>query len=311
MARKIKPETKEFKFVMDSMNEEKGDFTGYASIFGVVDSYGDMVLPGAFKKTIREKKEWPMLWTHDVREPIGVITGEENEKGLRVAGHLNCDVQRGREVRSLMAQRAVNGLSIGFVTVKEGVDDDSKARTLKEINLWEISPCVFQACPKAEVEEVKAMGSVMKIVEDLYGPDLTMDKLLTFAYGPEISPEEVKPYPNEHSARLVDPAKFDKFRRKADGKLYNSIKVPATIDVIWGHLKDGEDDDWAAQALRFPTKDWTEAEAKAWLKDNEVKYTDFEPAKEPEKSTPSVKPETLHLMAETIGELKRLVGIFN
>ena len=123
--------------------------------------------------------------------------------------------------------------------------------------------------------------------------------------------EEKMPLPNEHSARLVDPAKFDEFRRKADGKLYNTVKVPATVDIIWGHLKDGEDDDWAAQALRFPTNDWTEAEAKAWLKDNKVKYIEFEPAKEPEKSTPDIKPEALHLMmAEAIDGLKGLVAIF-
>jgi hypothetical protein len=275
-----KLETKEFKFMADEVDEEKGTFHGYASIFGSVDSYGDMVLPGAFKKTLKEKKEFPMLWSHNVCEPIGIISGEEDEKGLIVTGQLNRDVQRGREIRSLMAQKAVNGLSIGFVTVKEGVDKDSQARTLKEINLWEISPCVFQACPDAEVIDVK-------------------------------SSVEFKPYENEHAARLVDPAKFDRFRRKADGKLYNTIKVPETVDIVWGHLKDGADDDWAAQALRFPTKDWTEAEAKAWLKDNKVKYIEFEPAKEPDKSTPDVKPEVIHLMAETIDGLKGFVKILN
>jgi len=298
-----KLETKEFKFMVDEVDEEKGTFHGYASVFGLVDSYGDMVLPGAFKKTLKEKKEFPMLWSHNVCEPIGIISGEEDEKGLKVTGQLNRDVQRGREIRSLMAQKAVNGLSIGFVTVKEGIDKDSQARTLKEINLWEISPCVFQACPDAEVIDVKNAWIATYHAE--------IEKRLTAEYGPIITAEELKPYPNEHSARLQDPDGSDRFRRKADGKLYNSIKVPATIDIVWGHLKDGEDDDWAAQALRFPTKDWTEAEAKAWLKDNKVKYIEFEPAKEPEKSTPDVKPEVIHLMAETIDGLKEFVKILN
>jgi HK97 family phage prohead protease len=152
----IKPETKEFKFSVDEVDEEKGSFKGYASVFGVVDSMGDMVMPGAFKKTLREKKQFPMLWSHSVQEPIGIIAGTEDEKGLRVEGRLNLDVQRGREIRSLMSQRAVNGLSIGFFTVKEGRDKDTQARTLKEVNLWEISPCVFQACPEAEIAEVKS-----------------------------------------------------------------------------------------------------------------------------------------------------------
>lgn len=99
------------------------------------------------------------------------------------------------------------------------------------------------------------------------------------------------PYPNEHSARLKDPDDFaaDSFRRKADGTIYGKIKVPATIDVIWGKLKgkDAPDDQPIPQALRFPTKDWTADEAKAWLEENKVKYIDFEPAEKKEvKSLP-------------------------
>jgi len=271
MSRKLETKNLEFKFTMNGEEAEAGTFNGYASIFDMVDSYGEIVTRGAFKKTLREKKQFPLLWSHNIDKPIGVISGVEDEKGLSVVGQLNLDVQLAREIRSLMAQTAIKGLSIGFNVVKESIDKESNLRQLKEIDLWEVSPCVFQACPEAEVEGIKSLG-----------------------------PDELKPYPNEHSARLIDPAKFDKFRRKADGKLYNKIKVPATIDVIWGHLKDGADDDWTTQALRFPTKDWTVAEAKAWLKDNDVKYIDFEPAKEPEKSTPEFKPETLHLMlAET------------
>lgn len=90
------------------------------------------------------------------------------------------------------------------------------------------------------------------------------------------------PYPNEHSARLRAPDDFnpDTFRRVADGKLYGRIKVPATVAVIWGKLKsaDKPSDYPIAQSLRFPTKDWTEAEARAWLADNAVKHAAFEAA---------------------------------
>jgi HK97 family phage prohead protease len=92
------------------------------------------------------------------------------------------------------------------------------------------------------------------------------------------------PYPNEHSARFKDPDDFDadSFRRKADGTIYGKIKVPATIDVIWGKLKGHSDpeDQPIPQALRFPTKDWTADEAKGWLEENKIKYIAFEPAKE-------------------------------
>lgn len=90
------------------------------------------------------------------------------------------------------------------------------------------------------------------------------------------------PYPNEHSARLQDPSRFnpETFRRADDGTIYGRIKVPATAAVIWGKLKgrDKPADSPIPQALRFPTKNWTADEARKWLKENNVKYISFEPA---------------------------------
>ena len=90
------------------------------------------------------------------------------------------------------------------------------------------------------------------------------------------------PYPNEHSARLQDPGRFnpDTFRRTDDGTIYGKIKVPSTAAVIWGKLKgkDKPADNPIPQAIRFPTKNWTADQARKWLKDNNVKYIRFEPA---------------------------------
>lgn len=155
MSKKFETKDFEFKFSMSDTEAEAGTFTGYASIFGIVDSYGDAVQKGAFKKTLHEKRAFPLLWSHDVREPIGVIAGAEDDKGLSITGKLNLDVQRAREIRSLMAQGAVKGLSIGYNVIKELKDPETGIRQLKEIQLWEISPCVFQACPEAEVSDVK------------------------------------------------------------------------------------------------------------------------------------------------------------
>lgn len=147
----------EFKFTMNEGETEAGTFTGYASVFDMVDSYGDAVQKGAFKKTLKEKKQFPLLWVHDnYLVPVGVITGEEDTKGLNVIGHLNLDIQLARDVRSAMKQGSVTGLSIGYNVVKELIDRESGIRQLKEINLWEISLCVFQACPGALVVDVKS-----------------------------------------------------------------------------------------------------------------------------------------------------------
>ena len=97
------------------------------------------------------------------------------------------------------------------------------------------------------------------------------------------------PYPGEHSARLQNPKKFnpETFRRKNDGTIYGSIKVPQTVAVIWGKLKgkDKPSDNPIPQSLRFPVKHWTVEKAKKWLKDNNVKYIRFEPAKKEKKDS--------------------------
>lgn len=103
-------------------------------------------------------------------------------------------------------------------------------------------------------------------------PDFLWDSK---SVGPEAA---IKPYPNEHSARLQDPKTMDRFRRKADGKIHNRVKVPTTIDVIWGHPKDRPQSVMIPQALRFPVKDWSEADARAWLKAQEIKIIKFEAA---------------------------------
>jgi hypothetical protein len=99
------------------------------------------------------------------------------------------------------------------------------------------------------------------------------------------------PYPNEHSARLKDPKDFEpkSFRRTEGGTIYGKIKIPKTIAIIWGKLKGKSkpSDPPIPQALRFPTKNWTVQKAKKWLKDNNIKYQSFEPAKKKEKQSMS------------------------
>jgi len=156
------PETKDldFKFSLDE-DDSKGLFTGYASIWGVIDSYSDVVEKGAFRKSIRERNPIPMLWSHSVDQPIGIISAKEDQNGLRVEGHLNLDVQKAQEVRSLMKQGAVRGLSIGYETLKSepGEIDKMPVRKLQEVRLWEISPVVFPACREALVADVKSETS--------------------------------------------------------------------------------------------------------------------------------------------------------
>jgi len=164
------PETKdlEFKFTLNDEDGSKGMFTGYASVFGAIDSYGDVVEKGAFKKSIKERNPLPMLWSHMVDTPIGIITVKEDAAGLRAEGHLNLDVQKAVEIRSLMKQGAVTGLSIGYETLKSepGTVGKTNVRRLQELRLWEVSPVVFPACREAQIADVKSELPELEPIEE-------------------------------------------------------------------------------------------------------------------------------------------------
>ncbi len=138
--------------------EENGVFSGYASIFGKADLGGDRVEPGAFADSLaaRGVAGIKMLFQHDPAEPIGVWRDiREDATGLHVTGQLMPDVARAREVLSLMRAGALDGLSIGFRTVKGRTDARTGIRHLARIDLWEISIVTFPMLPDARVEQVK------------------------------------------------------------------------------------------------------------------------------------------------------------
>lgn len=131
-----------------------GVFTGYASLFGRRDGQGDIVLPGAFAASL--KKRGPasirMLFQHDPGEPVGKWSEiRETARGLYVRGVLNTKVQRGRELLALLEQGGLDGLSIGFRTVRARNERTIAARLLLEVDLWEISLVTFPMLDGARV----------------------------------------------------------------------------------------------------------------------------------------------------------------
>lgn len=135
-----------------------GSFSGYASLFGEVDLGRDTIEPGAFSKSLKTRGAAGvrMLFQHDPAEPIGtwkVI--REDERGLYVEGVLSPGVARAREVHALMKSGALDGLSIGFRTVRARSDKGSGVRRILEADLWEISVVTFPMLPAARVSNVK------------------------------------------------------------------------------------------------------------------------------------------------------------
>ncbi len=136
-----------------------GKFSGYASIFGAVDQSNDAVNKGAFSKTLRQRKpsDIRMLFQHDPDQPIGAWTRiEEDRSGLFVEGKISQGVEKGREVLSLLRDGALDGLSIGFKTVRAKVNPINGVRQILELDLWEISVVTFPLLENARISDVKS-----------------------------------------------------------------------------------------------------------------------------------------------------------
>ena len=146
-----------------------GEFEGYASVFNGVDSYGDTIVPGAYKKTLKNRQRpVRMRWNH-----WGPVIGkwmniEEDEKGLKVSGQLTPGHSVASDVAASMKHGAVDGLSIGYYIVTDGMKDG--VRQLKEIELIEISVVEEPADRSALITDVKSAfeaADSMKQIESL------------------------------------------------------------------------------------------------------------------------------------------------
>lgn len=142
---------------------DDGLFSGYGSVFGVVDSYKEIVAPGAFKDSLDGRLP-SLLWQHRSGEPIGVYTGvREDSIGLHVEGKLALKTARGAEAYELLKMGAISGLSIGFITREDSYDKVSGVRTLKKVDLWEVSLVTFPANDAARVSSVKGIDSISSL----------------------------------------------------------------------------------------------------------------------------------------------------
>lgn len=169
--------TRDFSFELKALNED-GTFEGYGSVFGVKDSYDEIVAQGAFADSLAARKESgvmpSLLWQHRSDEPIGVYTSmEEDSIGLKVAGQLALKTARGAEAYELLKMKAISGLSIGFVSREDSFDRVSGIRTLKKVDLWEVSLVTFPANDAARVQGVKSIEEI----ENLRGAEIHLRDL--------------------------------------------------------------------------------------------------------------------------------------
>jgi HK97 family phage prohead protease len=139
-----------------SIEKNCATISGYASIFNEVDYHNDVIIKGAFAKSIARHKEGrrvKLLWQHDQSKPIGVVSSIcEDEKGLLVEANVNNTISQGREVISLIRQEALDAFSIGFNVAKSSIDAKGY-RNILEADLWEVSVVTFPANVMARIDQ--------------------------------------------------------------------------------------------------------------------------------------------------------------
>jgi len=143
-------------------------FQGYASVFNGLDSYGDTIMPGAYSKTLENRRRpVRMRWNH-FGPVIGKwLTLQEDDRGLYVEGELTPGHSIASDVAASLMHKAIDGLSIGYMVNEEEMDGD--VRVLKEIELVEISVVEEPADINATISNIKSAIDDAKTIKELEG----------------------------------------------------------------------------------------------------------------------------------------------
>ena len=138
---------------------------GLGSVFHNVDQGGDIVLPGAFSKTLKARTP-AMLWQHKSDHVIGVWDEmRETPEGLRVKGRI-LETTLGNDVYTLAKAGALTGLSIGYGVKDSSIDKKTGIRQLKDLDLYEVSLVTFAMNEKATITHVKTKPATERELEE-------------------------------------------------------------------------------------------------------------------------------------------------
>lgn len=201
--------------------QEDGFFSGYGAVFGNVDWYNDVILPGAFAKSLEKwaekNKMPPVLWNHNDGEPIGVYTSiYEDEKGLFVEGRLLIDdVPRAKSTHALLKAGAIDGLSIGYKT-KKANQQTNGIRELIELDLGEISIVTMPANKESLITSVKSK------LED--GELPTLPEFEKFLRESGFSKSQATAIAGKGLRHLLSESEDEKFQAKSISNALNILK---------------------------------------------------------------------------------------
>jgi HK97 family phage prohead protease len=148
------------------LDSSKGRFSGYASVFGGVDSVKDTIVKGAFEATLQTHGMPKMFFNHEWR--IGkFFVAEEDQKGLYVEGELTPGLSLSADVDAAMKHGTIDGLSIGGMIKKGDFEEPhTGGRVIRKwTRLLEISAVVFPADGAARIQSVKSEDMTAAIEE--------------------------------------------------------------------------------------------------------------------------------------------------
>ena len=295
------------------LDAPQGIVEAYVNTMGVRDADGDIIDPGAFNASLKSNLPIPVLAGHDQSKLVGKVifaqsepSGAGDEHRLYTRMQLNLDTQAGQEAYSNIAGEYIREWSVGFnLPAGDAVVYDragkETVRRILDLDWVEVSAVIRGASPststiaakslkapdtyatreeaESRAEALGCMGSHAMNVdgETFYMPCRTHARYEAVVNGREYeAPEpEVKPYPNFHACRILEPDAFDRFRSGSE-TIEDGDFDGKSVEILFGrHAESGE---WSLTSYRMPVDEWTEAEAKAFCRSHDGIL--FEPASE-------------------------------
>jgi len=146
-----------FDIKKDQAGNDRLIISGWAARFGNVDSYGDIIEPGAFTKTISERKgRIAFCYQHEIDEPIAKITLlEERAEGLWVEAEISASEE---DIQTKVKEGILTEMSIGYRTINctEEIINEKYITHLTEVKLYEISLVTIAANEMATIQNMKS-----------------------------------------------------------------------------------------------------------------------------------------------------------
>jgi len=295
-----------------ALDDKAGIVEAYVNTMGIRDADGDIIDPKAFDASIKSNLPIPVLAGHDQSKLVGKVvfaqsekaTGEGEAHRLYTRMQMNMDTQAGQETYSNIAGEYIREWSVGFnlpagdAVVYDRVGKETTRRIL-DLDWVEVSAVIRGASPatatiaaktlkqpntystreeaESRADELGCSGAHQMEVdgESVWMPCQSHSAYETTTEGSRYAAPapEVKPYPNFHACRILDPDAFDQFRTSSE-TIEDGDFDGKPLEVLFGrHAESGE---WSLTSYRMPVEEWTEAEAKAFCRAHDGIL--FEPA---------------------------------